>query len=455
MMRSAVRAMALTFSVFALLLGGILISAGAFRPMRFLTAHLSSTTPYEINLRAFAPNGSHVPFITSVSGIVWDGSYDNRITWAPFEDPMDLHVWENGDQTIIENTTPNILWSSNGMAVWWFNTPENNLRIWDGEQVHPFTTSAQNLIGIDWTAENQLWWVQKSWNGTWELMLWDNHEITTLYSSDQDILRVQFFDCGAIGLDRLDNSYDLYRLRDKALLAFPEDLWIIESFWTDTCESFAGMVPGELTGWFWNGGTHTHLPFQIYGIQGENNILGVNWTTIPDGWTLVYQHGDQSQEQVVETIYPQLLGWETSTSFWALPQRDDTGSLMLWFMDEERTEHYPIAPFTESSFRLDPARQRAVWIATIELNVIELSLWDNTTRSRRSLQLSENSAPVQYRDIRWMNDGNLLITLFPNISSQPDLPGSLYIYHWEEDRLERIGALPAGTTGFSDWMTWE
>lgn len=461
MMRFAVRAMLLTFGMITLLLSSTLIVSGAFRPVRFVTVHLPTREAFELNIHAISPDGSIVPFAISSTGISWDQSHNNQIIWGTYEVAVRLHIWENGQRTTLEDASTNIVWSPSGMAAWWYSNPENNLQIWDGEKLHKFTTSAEEPIAIAWTEDDQLWWVQKSWNGNWELMFWDGQGAATLYSSAEPITNVRFFECGAAWLDRLEGAY-IYQLREQRLLPVPPSLNTIYSeVVTDTCRTFlvhsTSVDPSKQpVAQIWDGTTQTILASNTYVLRGDHQLLGAEKAETPaDQWTLSYSEEGERQQQLIQSVWPVLMGWTEATSFWAMPQTDNTTTLFVWQMEKNQTETYPFAPLSSASFRLDPVWHRAVWTESIDSTMIHLRLWDNSTMSYRSLTLSEGNGAVRLGESRWMSDGALLFTLYPDIPNQPDLPGSLYLYHWDEDRLERIGTIPANTYGFSDWITWE
>lgn len=460
MIHTAGRAMLLSFGVMALLLGTMLLAAGAFRPVRFVTARLPVVQRFHIRLNAFFPDGRMVPFMQSGPGMLWDHSSSSRMSWISYEAPAQITVWENGKRTVIEGVASDTLWSPSGMFAWWQYAPENNLQIWDGETIRGLTTSAEQLLAIAWTADNQLWWVQKSWNSAWELMLWDGQNTTILYSTSEGILNAQFFACGAVQLVRPDGMV-IYQLSERRLLSLPSAFNASAGFLTDTCRTFFLLNtteerPGKQITAFWDGTAQRTIPFEVVRVRGDDTLLGVEQSDDDfTEWTLIYSQPGKRQEQVIQADRPVLLGWNQAASFWWLTRPNDLAQLLIWNMETGDTQVYRFTHPSYASFNTAPDADRTAWVEAVEPPVIRLGLWDNETMTHRSLTLSDGQTDSQLGEMRWMNDGSLLLTLYPNLSNQFDLPGSLYLYHWEEDRLERVGSIPASTFGFSDWMTWE
>lgn len=461
MIRTATRAILLTFGMIALLIGGVMLASGAFRPVRFFIGHF--LTDHGPEARAFLETGASTAIAQTEPFFAYITGTQHEFHWytEQRQDGDFLHAWYNGRiDSFRLNDVDLHAWSPDGqLAITQTNQRQANLSIWSEGEARLILSTPSRIMGLSWMNDGGLWWIESDLTGTWKLMRWRDNTQEELYRGAQT-LDLASFDYGwgsgcAFYVD-IDNTryfyhnHELYRVPAGAVYTLPMQV--------DDCEHFILNIvdpdnPKEVR--LWNGESDFKAPFQVYARHGETEWLGLEPShEHADQWMFIYQNNQGrryfsvEREQLPNTFQPELVLWATPYSIWSVDR-----SILIWNMESGDAALYP-PPSDRTEFLESIRTDYLAWIG-VKDRLFTLYIWENQ-------QLTQFVIPQNglFRmldstlKVHWLTDNRLFIYASQH-RDRGEYPRGTYIYQWTGQDLQLFSYVPAQGWLEGDWITWE
>lgn len=462
MLRFWLRSTLLLFLPLVFLTGVVLLASGALRPVRYFVAETRG------DLVLVSDSGDTVQVTLPGENFRAVRTGESQVAW--FNDDAEVVVWSNGQRQqigryLLNNSVLRAGASPGNYVAWQPElTQTSQLRVWDGETVSDVPTGPGAVALWNWIDQSGLLWLQAAESNQWHLMHWDGQETRQIHTTQQQVTAFNFLPCGAVHLDLVDRQW-IYNA--GTMTPLPNALIPFAQLRSDNCQTFlfddVGFNFDDMQDYLWNGAGPVHLPFQAAALKGDDTLIGLQPVPLdPESanqLTMVYQQDGEMHthtwEAPLSIIGAALLFWDDPFVFWEVSQSNGT-FILQWNRQTDDVSVFETSSRLTGVYTHAEADQRAAWLHFREPSVLHLHTWQNQHLSEHHLTFATTPTGVQESDLRWMNDGSLLIMLrHTAVSTTANGPVETTLYRWDGTTLEPITGFPFDVRLISDWMVWE
>lgn len=461
-----VRVTAVIFATLMVLLGGVMLASGAFRPVRFFLIRPNdlsvppSVAIFETGeVYSLAPNWEQ--FLNTQTG-------PDIISWINQRD--ELIYWRNGRQVTLGRSFAGgnyySRWSSDGQIAWVYPQPNlqytKDIWVWDGAEITFIPRNASEITWPTWVSRQQLWWYElETGSIEWQIMQWDGSETKVLFENIPPTEPAEIISCGAIWFTQ-KSPLDPLRLWHNTMMEIGIDSkYPITDVKSSDCQTF--LLKNQFEHFIWDGRELHYFPFEdVVPLNNMNSYFGVEHLVNGD-WALhVWRDGQDLQSTPVPQSrflnMPNFTAYilDSQTLIISISRAPRIGDMYRWDLTNNEltsiTGDYSARDvFGGLGLRVfgPETDRRVAWCGGLPgESTSTIFQWEARTNAITPIQANAQCI------LRPMSDGSLLGMM----SSQQDMPEMFFVWdgqtmHYFPKNYEFQGS--NSFTIASDWIYWE